>query len=262
MSPELDWGRGGIELPLGEFNTEAADAVSARHCANPKSVSPRRFAEELSLKTAQNASQAPKKHVHAKDRNYTFFTTTSEPTLPDGEARDLIRRVVMRNFFENKTTSPEDKRSEILSKETVNAQTQLKTKFRVASTSNPDKRKGTRTKNGDTGKPKSKEQRKTGRAGKTATKSPIQTSRPAESPKEETHRSKGSELPQERGLDRSESRQLSKPRLLLKGGPNVGKFDPFDVLPIPGTPQLDTLFKLRTLISKLLYFYNLTFHVT
>jgi hypothetical protein len=34
--------------------------------------------------------------------------------------------------------------------------------------------------------------------------------------------------------------------LILKVDPSPHRFDPFDVLPVPGTQQLDTLFKLCT----------------
>jgi hypothetical protein len=67
-------------------------------------------------------------------RKFQFFVTTEQPHQPEGAQRDLIRRLVMRNFFESKGSGveKEGESSEMSSEATMKAKGRLKTRRRAA----------------------------------------------------------------------------------------------------------------------------------
>jgi hypothetical protein len=154
----------------------------------------------------------------------------------------------MRNFFETKTTSPKNSKSEILSRETVNAKTKLKTKFRIARDGDGDgsrKKRSTKAKNRDvdTGENEGKWRVFTGPQRKE--KAAGQPRSTAESGNEVKRDKSISPSDNELGSPNSvEARPEPRNSILLQNAPDAWKVDPFDVLPVPGTPQLDRLFKL------------------
>ncbi|KAF2122194.1 hypothetical protein BDV96DRAFT_609179 [Lophiotrema nucula] len=176
------------------------------------------------------------------EREYEFFVTTDEPHQPEGSERGKIRRLVMRNFFETKLSGPATTSSKNNSASTVQSKQKLKSRFRLP--------KPGQEFSEQKAKPKAKttERRGTKEEGERREKK-SRSSRKL---------SGNSEIPEQCPQSRANSRRnsleevevegsevlRSKPRLLLKINPNSHRFDPFDVLPIPGTPQLDMLFKL------------------
>ncbi|KAF2683922.1 hypothetical protein K458DRAFT_431558 [Lentithecium fluviatile CBS 122367] len=175
-------------------------------------------------------------------REFEFFVTTEEPHQPEGLERGLIRRLVMRNFFEAKSAGveKEGEREELSSEATVKAKGRLKTRFRLG-----------------VGKGKVK-----GKNG--ACKSGVKGWKVGEGPgmeRKEGARTK-SGLVGESGGDwkgglgsrrvspiRSDGGEADKgnegKKISLTISPSAHRFDPFDVLPVPGTHQLDLLFRLH-----------------
>ena len=173
------------------------------------------------------------------DREYEFFVTTDEPHQPDGPERGLIRRLVMRNFFETKWSGPTTNSSEHNSASTVQARTNLRSRFRLpkpgqeqhdlkAKAKCKTERRGSREEG-------ERKERRPGSARKLSGLSDVS---------ERSNRSKASSRKASPdGIEGVEGGK-SKSRLVLKINPSAHRFDPFDVLPVPGSPQLDMLFKL------------------
>ncbi|KAF2472848.1 uncharacterized protein BDR25DRAFT_333128 [Lindgomyces ingoldianus] len=177
------------------------------------------------------------------EREYEFFVTTDESHQPDGASRGLIRRLVMRHFFEAKSSTPANNSSEYNSASTVQAKTQLQSRFRLS------KAGQTPTGSGSNAKGKNSEHKKNKVVGENKDKrlkstrklsgTPDMTEASDQSVRSRTGSRKASPKENGRGEVSKE-----KPRLLLKANPNSNRFDPFDVLPVPGTAHLDMLFKL------------------
>ncbi|KAF2789355.1 hypothetical protein K505DRAFT_365673 [Melanomma pulvis-pyrius CBS 109.77] len=169
-------------------------------------------------------------------REYEFIVTTEGPHHPEGPARGLIRRLVMRNFFETKWSGPEKNTPELNSASTVHAKPNLKSRFRL---------------------PKQGQEMREPKAKAKCKSVEWEASGGVEEKKESSTVSARKSI--DRHSDMSES-NWSRPssrtassggkggqasiRMLLKTNPSAHRFDPFDVLPVPGTPQLDMLFKL------------------
>lgn len=67
-------------------------------------------------------------------REYEFLVTTEEPHQAAGTDRQRIRQKVMKSFFEAQKAGPLASTSEISSVSTVQAQTKLKSRFRLSKT--------------------------------------------------------------------------------------------------------------------------------
>jgi hypothetical protein len=173
------------------------------------------------------------------DREYEFFVTTEEPHQPEGVERGKIRRLVMRNFFETKAAGPQTNASEHSSASTVMAKKQLKNRFRLPKSGEDLNDPGSKRREGkiEEGKGKGKRpqgSRKTSGASERSTLTNEGRSTrgsPAKPKNGGTEHLASDPEPTDRGL-------------ILKIEPSAHRFDPFDVLPVPGTQQLDTLFKL------------------
>lgn len=171
------------------------------------------------------------------EREYEFFVTTEEPHQPEGPERGLIRRLVMRNFFETKWSSPTDNTSANNSASTVQAKTRLKSRFRLPKPgreASEIKAKGkSKDSEGHSNRDGLERREKRPRVWRKVSAQPTLLEQ------SEKESRKASPAEEEGGQGGG-----SRPRLLLKINPNAHRFDPFDVLPVPGTPELDVLFKM------------------
>ncbi|KAH7071867.1 hypothetical protein BKA63DRAFT_446579 [Paraphoma chrysanthemicola] len=173
------------------------------------------------------------------DREYEFFVTTDEPHQPEGTDRGLIRRTVMRNFFEAKWAGSQNNTSEHNSASTVMAEKQLKSRFRLPK---PGKESPeSKVKRRDSNEEKGAVKRKRPKATRTVSRA-TDASEQAEAGKSLTGSPQGPST--DENNESSKSGKRRDQRILLKMSPSSHRFDPFDVLPVPGTPQLDILFKL------------------
>ncbi|KAF2187900.1 hypothetical protein K469DRAFT_568299 [Zopfia rhizophila CBS 207.26] len=172
------------------------------------------------------------------EKEYEFFVTTDEPRQPDGPERGLIRRLVMRNFFETKCSAPSNNSSEHSSATTVQARTRLKHRFRLPKPGQELMHSKPKPKTKNTERRSTKEDEAIGKK-KRRRCSRKQSGHSDVSGKSGSSSRKASPVECEKG-----DAAKAKPRLLLKINPNAHRFDPFDVLPVPGTRQLDLLFKL------------------
>lgn len=189
--------------------------------------------------TFQSPHSSPSLHpTPTMEKEYEFFVTTNEPHQPDGPERGLIRRLVMRNFFESKWSGPSNNSSEHNSASTVQAKTKLKSRFRLGKPGQEttDAKCKPRSRNpGDRGnKEEGEKVEKRPRVSRTLSTQSGLSYRSGKSGGSSRRASPAEDI----------NSGMSKPRLLLKINPNAHRFDPFDVLPVPGTPELDTLFKL------------------
>lgn len=167
-----------------------------------------------------NQPQRRDTSVATMARQYEFFVTTTKPHLPNGAERGMIRRLVMRNFFDTKITAPQADIPEQSSATTVMARNQLSSRFRVQRSKNDNATKGGKlvSKNG---KGKTKGKRRSSPIGYFTAKD-----------------AKG------RSREGTVESILKIPKLRID--PSAHRIDPFDILPIPGTPHFDMLFQLCT----------------
>lgn len=189
------------------------------------------------------------------EREYEFFVTTEEPHQPEGADRGRIRRLVMRNFFESRAIGSQDTSSEQSSATTVLAQKELRNRFRLSKATEEERKPQDEKKKG-----KGKEQRHIKDRPKTARMLSGSTDDTRVRTATTKTGKRKKELPKESGGSSREVRKVGlreDKRQTLKANPRTHLFDPFDVLPIPGSPQLDTLFKLckfhRSMISMSAY---------
>ncbi|KAF2821065.1 hypothetical protein CC86DRAFT_397570 [Ophiobolus disseminans] len=178
-----------------------------------------------------------------QEREYEFFVTTDKPHQPEGTDRGLIRRLVMRNFFEAKGAEPQINISEHHSATTVLAKKQLKSRFRLSKVE--EHKIGVKSRRRDCIEGTDTAKRTRSRPLRTLSSGTngsdlvqgdaSMTSGPKRVPKHDEHLG---------GEKRNDDRAL------LKTNPGAHRFDPFDVLPVPGTPQLDMLFKLYRSVPK------------
>lgn len=167
-------------------------------------------------------------------REYEFFVTTEKPHLPHGAERGMIRRLVMRNFFDTKATAPLVDKSEHSSAATVMTRQQLSSRFRLNKSATEKDNKGAKS-TLKRGKGKNRAERHY------PTKATMEASLTDEPIRKRCN------LPGER-RDKSQEEgtesALKTPRLRID--PSSHRIDPFDILPVPGTPQFDLLFQLCT----------------
>jgi hypothetical protein len=194
-------------------------------------------------------SPSPPKQDTAMDKEYEFFVTTEEPHQPEGHDRGLIRRLVMRNFFETKWSGPENNTSERNSKEAIRAKLKLKSRFRLPKPGQEIRE--------PKAKPKSKI---TGRSTNEEAKKKQRSRRPAKDPSELHSEGCGqnNNRPGTRKLSTEERNgdmgRIQNGDMLLRLSPSVHRIDPFDVLPVAGSPQMDILLRLcRSFCTRLLY---------
>ncbi|KAJ5028306.1 MgtA, cation transport ATPase [Bipolaris maydis] len=199
------------------------DAPNSSKNSSPNLASPSSPPDQL---------QSRDNSVTTMTRQYEFFVTTTKPHLPNGAERGMIRRLVMRNFFDTKTSAPQADIPEQSSATTVMTRNQLNSRFRIQRLKNDNAIKGGKlvSKNG---KSKSKGKRRS---------SPI-------------HTTEGYVIDQISGKEHSTAKN-AKERLRegtvelalkihkLRIDPSAHRIDPFDILPIPGTPHFDMLFQL------------------
>lgn len=168
------------------------------------------------------------------DRQYEFFVTTNEPHQPVGVERGLIRRLVMRNFFDTKWAGPKNNASEHNSASAVMAQRQLRSRFRLAEAG--EGRRATKCR----GRMSKEEEQRQGYS--------RVKEKPAGADDEMSTTNSPKESPTKLGDSYKERRQNDRKAenmgLVLKINPSSHRFDPFNVLPVPGTPGLDFLFQL------------------
>jgi hypothetical protein len=162
---------------------------------------------------------------------FEFFVSTSKPHQPEGLERGLIRRLVMRNFFEAKGAGLQTNTSESNSANTVMSRSRLKNRFRLAG---PRK----------DGKDESKEEAT--KVKRNGTKASRRSCRAMHAKKQTEERMGSSKYLQKSGKEQSRTKieEMKYGNFPLCPNPNTHRVDPFDVLPIPGTLELDTLFKL------------------
>ena len=211
----------GLEWSLGHYAISIKMASKSPKCHSPLD----------SLQTGNSEDTS------AMDRDYEFFVTTEEPHQPNGQDRGRIRRMVMKNFFETKGSESGNTTSEQNSKETVQKKTKLKSRFRLSKAledvaAQPPSRL------------KARNAARQHVSGRKEARSTISW----ESSNESQERSGSSTLSRRTSLgDSTDSiggKSKSVTKIILRIEPGAHKFDPFDVLPVPGTPQLDTLLRL------------------
>lgn len=181
-----------------------------------------------------NQPQRRDTSVATMARQYEFFVTTTKPHLPNGAERGMIRRLVMRNFFDTKITAPQADIPEQSSATTVMARNQLSSRFRVQRSKNDNATKGGKlvSKNG---KGKTKGKRRSSPIGTTEAHLMNQiTGKGYFTAKDAKGRSREGTV----------ESILKIPKLRID--PSAHRIDPFDILPIPGTPHFDMLFQLCT----------------
>ena len=178
------------------------------------------------------------------NREYEFFVTTGEPHQPNCAERGMIRRLVMRNFFDSKAAAPQSNASKHSSASTAMAEKQLKNRFRLLKPAK--EKKETKTRESETYNQKGKAKGKRPRAPRTTSS----VAKASAHSGDETSRRESTD----QGASDDSNRipyglALNKPMLELDL--NAHRMDPFDVLPIPGTPELDMLFRLCTYRSQI-----------
>lgn len=190
------------------------------------------------------------------DREYEFFITTEEPHQPEGVERGRIRRLVMRNFFETKWSGPSNNSSKHHSASTVQAKTSLKSRFRLPKPGQEtiDARAKPKCKKTPRRQSQEEEEKKERRPGTTRKLSGL-----SDVSQLEAKRSASSRRASPAGRDAVEiGKSEEETKLVLNINPNAHRFDPFDVLPVPGTPQLDILFRLCKFSSLSILHYGLS----
>ncbi|RMZ70071.1 tachykinin family [Pyrenophora seminiperda CCB06] len=169
-------------------------------------------------------------------REYEFFVTTGEPHQPQGEERGMIRRLVMRNFFDTKASMLPINASEHSSASTAMAEKQLKNRFRLLK---PTKEKReSKSRESETDNKKGKAKGKRPRASRTTS----QTTKASPPSGDDMKRHSSDRRASDSSNRIPSESEMNKP--MLRFDLSAHRIDPFDVLPIPGTPELDMLFRI------------------
>lgn len=173
------------------------------------------------------------------ERKYEFFVTTDEPHQPDGIQRNMIRRLVMRNYFDTKMAETQSSVPEHNSTSTATAKKQLKSRFRL-SEPQKEKRKNVSKVSGD----------KCEQSGEKGRRPQVLRTRsgpiPSSSSIEEWSSTKNRSNRKRTNINKRNTSEPTVEKPSPKIDPSAHRIDPFDALPIPGTPQLDALFRLCT----------------
>jgi hypothetical protein len=191
------------------------------------------------LQDTSPVSDLPASPTTTMEREYEFFVTTDEPHQPAGVERGMIRRLVMRNYFDTKMAALQLNSSQNNSVSTVIAKKKLKNRFRISEPQSEDRyneRDGKSSGHGAEKKGAARPKALRTRSGPTLSSSVIEDR-------------KGSKSCITKARTNSRKRNTSEPIVLestLKADPSAHLMDPFDALPIPGTSELDTLFQLCT----------------
>jgi hypothetical protein len=175
--------------------------------------------------------QSSYQKASAIKQEYEFFVSTSTPHQLEGTKRALIRRLVMRNFFETKGAGRKITASESHSASTVMAKTRLKNRFRLSEPRRDQEEYSKEESN--------KVKRKRAKIQGTSCVATC-----ARNQAENTTKTSKKILKVENRQDRTANEGPKHASMSLTPNPNTHRFDPFDVLPVPGTPSLDRLFKL------------------
>jgi hypothetical protein len=171
------------------------------------------------------------------EREYEFFVTTDERHQPAGEQRNMIRRLVMRNYFETKMARPQLNEPESSSATTVVAKRQLKNRFRVGERGIEIGRDSSIIKKVTSEQSQSGKRRPQVRRTRSG---PAPSGSATGDGSSKAGRSTATRM-------KSTKRNTSEPAAenpALEIEPSAHRIDPFDALPIQGTPQLDFLFRL------------------
>lgn len=179
-------------------------------------------------------------------REFEFFVTTEEPQQPAGAQRGLIRRLVMRNFFETKWSGVEEgESSEMSSEATIRAKEKLKTRFRLGQMTDAGKKTGSNTARRPRVAKAECEAKKDARpkANRTRSAAAYESQRGVRS-RTSSRKASPADSNEELGLSKDDC------RMSVTISPSANRFDPFDVLPVPGTQKLDLLFRLRKLFEQ------------
>lgn len=208
-------------------------------------MAPSKASQHISIRGRKASTSPPIQQSSGNmEREYEFFVTTDEPHQPDGPERGRIRRLVMRNFFESKWSDPTNNSSENSSASTVQAKKNLKSRFRLPKPGQDVEPKKSKAKTTSARRNSREEAEKREKRPKIS-RTQSGTSDPYDaSSKSRTSSGRGSPINIAEGGVTDAGTSHQKPRLLLKINPNAHRFDPFDVLPVQGSPQLDMLFKL------------------
>lgn len=175
-------------------------------------------------------------------REFEFFVTTEEPHQPEGAQRGLIRRLVMRNFFDAKWSGieREGESSEQSSEATLKAKGSLKTRFRLGQVTKEGGKRGDRIMKRQR---LEGEEQSVGKLGMVRTRSSFSNGAQQDVKVKSLMRSRAVAIAEMDDTAADEPKQ--KMRISVNISPSAHRFDPFDVLPVPGTQQLDLLFRLR-----------------
>lgn len=183
------------------------------------------------------------------NREYNFFVTTDSQHQPEGMDRGLIRRLVMRNFFDTRGASAEVETcaSANNSAKTVLAKKQLKSRFRLTNVAAEPKKSRNRSES------KSKETHNMieNEGTEKVTRAKAKKKRPKASRTtfSSTNTSSNSTSISPTNVfpawqSPSSTHASAKQHTVFCQNPSTQLIDPFDVLPIPNSPHLTFLFKL------------------
>jgi hypothetical protein len=207
--------------------------------AEPPKTPSNKHTKSIDVSSPSCPQPTPHEGSSSTDRAYEFFVTTEEPHQPEGVERGMIRRLVMRNFFETKSAGSQTSTSEYSSASTVMAKKQLKGRFRLSK--QKDDKTDFTTKRWDgkdeDGKGKGKRPQTSRKASGASAVSGLSN---------DTRSTRGSPARSDKHaewLHTSDVESVDR-KFVLKIDPGAHCFDPFDVLPVPGSRQLDMLFKL------------------
>jgi hypothetical protein len=171
------------------------------------------------------------------EREYDFFVTTKKPQRLRGAERGMIRRLVMRHFFESKDAGVQANKLEDSSESTVMAKQQLKSRFRLPKSEKEDT--GAERKKLDVKVEEGKRRRMRSRV-------PTIDLNTTTAPPDDEMTRQDSLLGETGGINDKKTTKATANEPGLMIDPSADRIDPFDVLPVPGTPQLDMLLRLCT----------------
>lgn len=179
-----------------------------------------------------------KERMSIADRKHEMGPNSNTPQQTDGVGKEFKHRSIMHNFKIRGGASLADT-SEVTSVSTALAGKQLKNRFRLSTTPHSDV--------------ESKRKKRTGVTEQNPQKIPLSQSARTVSGPTGTNKERGNLMgPSKKTHKHQLTDQVSEKknakskdqRILLKISPSTHRLDPFDVLPVPGTAQLDNLFKL------------------
>jgi hypothetical protein len=199
------------------------------------------MADPLETPDVSSSSGKQARQHEPSSRKYEFFVTTGEPHQPEGVERGKIRSLVMRNFFDAKSAGSQTNISEHSSASTALAKKQLKSRFRLSNSNDGNKEMMSMRRNS-----KEEENKGKGKRPSASRKTSVTSQKSAPTTDTRGIRASLAKSKQDDSNTQDNDTEPADRNLILKVDPSPHRFDPFDVLPVPGTQQLDTLFKLCT----------------